>query len=277
MSVPDRPDVLQQILIRKRQEVSERVAAMPLDEMKRRAADVDRPRNFFAAMTREPADGKKLLNVIAEVKRASPSAGTIRGEINPAAVARQYHAGGADAISVLTDGPGFGGSLDDLRAVRAAMPLPVLRKDFTIDAYQIYEARAAGADAVLLIAEALETNELIDLQILATELRMTTLLEVHSAANFMRVRDNVIGFPHKSYSLFGINNRDLATFETSLGTTLRLAELVEDPTTLVSESGIKTRQDVEKLAAAGVRGALVGETLMRSDDPATTLRTLFHT
>ena len=271
----DQPDILRKILDHKRAEVAERSAAAPLAEMKTRAADADRPRNFFAALTRPPAEANKRMNLIAEVKQASPSAGVMAEQFDPAAVAEKYHAGGADAVSVLTDEKFFRGHLDDLRAVRAAVPLPVLRKDFVVDAWQIWEARAAGADAVLLIAEALETNELIDLQILATELRMTTLIEVHSMANFMRVRDNVVGFPHKSYSLLGINNRDLATFETDLGTTLRLAELVEDRTTLVTESGLKTRQDVQKLAAAGVQIALVGETLMRSPDPAEMIRGLF--
>src|SRR5439155_12220619 len=146
--------------------------------------------------------------------------------------------------------------------------LPVLRKDFIIDPWQVYESRAAGADAILLIAECLQVNEMIDLQILATELNLTTLIEVHDLDNLMRVRDQVIGFPHKSYSLLGINNRDLRTFKTSLGNTLRMAELVEDRSTLVSESGIHTSYDIQKLAAAGVGAVLVGESLMRSDDIA---------
>src|SRR5213075_2184940 len=140
--------------------------------------------------------------------------------------------------------------------------------DFLIDPYQVYESRAAGADAVLLIAEALDTSVLIDLQILATEMNMTCLIEVHDMDNLIRVRDRVIGFPHKSYSLLGINNRDLRTFKTDLGTTLRMSELVEDRQVLVSESEINTRQDVRKLAAAGVSAVLVGESLMRSEDIA---------
>jgi indole-3-glycerol phosphate synthase len=146
--------------------------------------------------------------------------------------------------------------------------LPVLRKDFIIDPYQVYESRAAGADAILLIAECLATNELIDLQILATELNMTCLIEVHELESFMRVRDRVIGFPHRSYSLLGINNRDLRSFKTDLGTTLRMCELIEDKEVVVSESGIETAVDVAKLAAAGVRAILVGETLMRAEDVA---------
>ena len=200
------------------------------------------------------------------MKKASPSAGIIREDFDPVAVAKAYHAGGADALSVLTDEQFFRGSLDFIAQIREAVPLPVLRKDFVVDQYQVWEARAAGADAILLIAEALRTNELIDLQILATELNMTCLIEVHHMDSLIRVRDAVIGFPHKSYSLLGINNRDLETFHVDLKTTLRLADLVEDRSVLVSESGIRTRDDVAKLADAGVRAMLVGESLMREPD-----------
>jgi indole-3-glycerol phosphate synthase len=150
-----------------------------------------------------------------------------------------------------------------------------LRKDFIIDPYQVYESRAAGADAILLIAECLETSELIDLQILATELNLTCLIEVHDMDNLMRVRDHVIGFPHRSYSLLGINNRNLKTFKVDLGNTLRMADLVEDRSVLVTESGINSREDVKKLHGAGVRAALVGESLMRSNDVAGKIRELF--
>lgn len=255
--------ILQKILDTKRDEVAARRADVSLEEMQRRAKDADRPRNFFQAVT---VDRGKPLNLIAEIKRASPSAGIIREDFDPAALAVAYAAGGADALSVLTDEQYFRGSLDFIQQVRDEVPLPVLRKDFIIDPYQVYEARAAGADAILLIAEALQVNELIDLQILATELRMTTLIEVHSMDNLIRVRDRVIGFPHKSYSLIGINNRDLDTFHTDLKTTLRLADLIEDKRVLVSESGIRTRDDVAKLADAGVRAMLVGESLMREED-----------
>ena len=264
--------ILEQIIATKRREVAERSAVTSTDELQRRIKDSPKPRNFFQAVTREPT---KLVNVIAEIKKASPSAGVIRADFDPVRIAEAYLAGGADAISVLTDEHYFHGHLDYLRAVRDAVPLPVLRKDFTIDPWQVFEARAAGADAVLLIAECLPTNQLIDLQILATELNMTCLIEVHDIENLMRVRDAVIGFPHRSYSLLGINNRDLRTFKTDLGTTTRLAELVEDRRVLVSESGIHTRDDVLRLVDADVRAVLVGESLMRSDDISTTLRTLF--
>jgi indole-3-glycerol phosphate synthase len=267
---------LDEIIAYKRREVADRSARVPVDALKETIQTLGRPRNFFAAVTRPPADRRKSVNLIAEVKKASPSAGVIRADFDPVKIAQDYAAAGADALSVLTDGPSFQGKLEYLHAIRDVVKLPVLRKDFIIDPYQVYESRAAGADAILLIAECLQTNELIDLQILATELNLTCLIEVHSIDNFMRVRDNVIGFPHRSYSLLGINNRDLQTFKTDLGTTLRMSELVEDKEVLVSESGIQTRDDVRKLAAAGIRTVLVGETLMRAgNDVAAKVREMF--
>jgi indole-3-glycerol phosphate synthase len=245
---------------------------VPVEALKERIASLPRPRNFFAAVT---TPGAKPLNLIAEVKKASPSAGVIRADFDPVAIAKTYESAGADALSVLTDERYFQGKLEYIEAVRAAVKLPVLRKDFVIDPYQVYETRAAGADAMLLIAECLQVNELIDLQILATELNLTTLIEVHDIDNLIRVRDHVIGFPHKRYSLLGINNRDLRTFKTDLGTTLRMSELVADRQVLVSESGIHTNDDIRKLEAAGVRAVLVGESLMRSDDIAGKIKSLF--
>jgi indole-3-glycerol phosphate synthase len=264
--------VLDRIVETKRREVAERMAQLPLDEVKRRAKDEEPARNFYQAVAREP---RKLLNVIAEVKRASPSAGVIKGDFDPVAIARAYEAAGADAISCLTDEPYFQGKLEYVRDIKKHVQLPVLRKDFIIDAWQVYESRAAGADAILLIAECLQVNEMIDLQILATELHMTTLIEVHSMENLMRVRDCVIGLPMKSYSLLGINNRDLQTMQVSVANTLRMVELVENKAVLVSESGIQTREHTEKLAAAGVNAVLIGETLMRSGDIDKTMRELF--
>jgi indole-3-glycerol phosphate synthase len=265
--------ILDDIIAAKRAEVAERKTAAPLDRLTSAIAELPRPRNFFNAVTRPPRDGRPV-NLIAEIKKASPSAGVIREDFDPLEIARQYADAGADALSVLTDAPFFQGRLDYIRQVREAVALPVLRKDFIIDPYQVYESAAAGADAILLIAECLRTNELIDLQILATELHLTTLIEVHDLDNLMRVRDGVIGVPMRSYSLIGINNRDLATFKTDLGTTLRMAELVEDRNVLVSESGIHTHADVIKLADAGVRAILVGESLMRSPDIAGKVREL---
>lgn len=264
--------ILDQIVETKRQEVAQRQARVPLEQLKENISTVGRPRNFFQAVTQKPA---KAMNVIAEVKKASPSAGVIKADFDPVDIAKRYAEAGADALSVLTDEKYFHGKLEYIQAVREAVKLPVLRKDFIIDPYQIYESRAAGADAILLIAECLETSQMIDLQILATELNLTCLIEVHNMDNLMRVRDHVIGFPHRSYSLLGINNRDLRTFKVDLGNTLRLAELVEDRSVLVSESGIQNREDVKKLHSAGVRAVLIGETLMRSNDPTSKMRELF--
>src|SRR5438552_5351311 len=265
--------ILDEIIQSKRQEVEQRRNAVPVEVLKETISTLGRPRNFFHAVTRA---GKKPVNLIAEVKKASPSAGVIRADFDPVKIAQEYAVGGADALSVLTDEKFFQGKLEYLHAIRDVVKLPVLRKDFLIDPYQVYESRAAGADAILLIAEVLETSEMIDLQILATELNMTCLIEVHDMDHLIRVRDRVIGFPHRSYSLLGINNRDLRTMKTDLGTTLRMAELVEDRQVLVSESGINTQDDVRKLQEAGVRAVLVGESLMRSDDITAKIREMFH-
>src|SRR2546423_12537661 len=265
--------ILDEIIQSKRQEVAERKVRVPIEQLKETITTLGRPRNFFQAVSKKPKD--KPLNLIAEVKKASPSAGVIRADFDPVKIAEAYASAGANALSVLTDEKYFQRKLEYLHMIRDVVKLPVLRKDFIIDPYQVYEARANGADAILLIAECLPTNQLIDLQILATELNLTTLIEVHDLANLMRVRDNVIGFPHRSYSLLGINNRDLRTFKTDLGTTLRVAELIDDKDVLVSESGINTREDVKKLADAGVRAVLVGESLMRSDDIAGKIREMF--
>jgi indole-3-glycerol phosphate synthase len=266
-------DILQKIVETKRREVAERSARDPIDKLKETIRSLARPRNFFRALT---AETSKPLHLIAEVKKASPSAGVIRPDFDPLDIARRYESAGADALSVLTDEQYFQGKLEYIQAIRNVVSLPVLRKDFIIDPWQVYESRAAGADAILLIAECLETGQLIDLQILATELNLTCLIEVHSVENFMRVRDHVIGLPLRDYSLLGINNRDLRTFKTDLGTTLRLAELVDDRSILVSESGIHTRQDIEKLAEAGVGATLIGESLMRSDDIEGKIREMFQ-
>jgi len=265
--------ILEKILESKRQEVAERHKSAPVEQLKDRISELGRPRNFFRAVT---TPTKKRVNLIAEVKKASPSAGVIRADFDPVKIAQACEAAGADALSVLTDEQFFQGKLEYIHAIRDVVRLPVLRKDFIIDPYQVYETRASGADAMLLIAECLETSQMIDLQILATELNLTVLIEVHDMDNLIRVRDRVIGFPHKSYSLLGINNRDLRTFRTDLGTSLRMAELVEDRNVLVSESGIGNVDDVMKLEAVGVRAVLVGETLMRSDDIGGAVRAMFN-
>ena len=223
----------------------------------------------FARGFREALAGPGL-SVIAEIKRKSPSAGVIRADFDPVAIAKAYHHAGASAISCLTDEADFGGDLSYIQLIRDAVPLPVLRKDFIVDDYQLWEARAAGADAVLLIAEVLSEAEIIDMQILATELSMTTLVEVHSVENLLKVLDH-IGFPHAGYSLLGINNRDLSSMTTSITHTFRLVELVENRDVLVSESGITSRDDLKRLREHGVNIALIGEYLMRQPDPGKAL------
>lgn len=264
------PDILQQIVETKKEEVAAAKGRAPEGELKKRCAEAEGPRNFFAALTKEP---EGLVNIIAEVKKSSPSAGVMKEDFDPVETARKYHRAGADALSVLTDEKYFGGKLEYIAAVKKEVPLPVLRKDFIIDPYQVWEARAAGADAVLLIAEILTDAMMIDLQILAAELRMTTLVEVHEMDSLLRVR-STIGLPMRSYSLLGINNRDLRTFTVDIGNTVRLAELVEDKQILVAESGIKDRADVQRMQAAGVRTLLIGETLMRSGDVGGTMANL---
>lgn len=262
-------DVLREILSRKRAEVQQAKADVPLEQVRKQAEASPKPRNFFAAVTRP----RRQLRVIAEIKRASPSAGLIREDFDPVALARTYHQAGAAAISCLTDEHYFQGSLDYLQQIKNAVPLPVLRKDFIVDPYQIYQSRAAGADAVLLIGEALDEALLVDLLILATEMRLTTLVEVHSVESLLMVRPH-LGFPHPKYTLLGINNRDLTTMTTDLSHTLRMLEMIENTDILVSESGIRGPDDVLKLTENGVWRILVGEHLMRQSDVGQALRNL---
>jgi indole-3-glycerol phosphate synthase len=249
-------DVLREIVDHKRTELERAKSAVPAWELERRLADAPPVRGFAAAIA---ARGPVAL--IAEVKRASPSAGVIRGDINPADVAAAYERAGAACISVLTDEKFFQGSLDDLVNVRETVSVPVLRKDFLIDRYQVLEARDAGADCVLLIAECLDNCRLRELYFYASELGMDALVEVYDAENLDRVLE-------LEPAIVGINNRNLRTFVTDLEHTLQLAPRVAAPTILVSESGIRNADDVARLKAAGVRAILVGETLMRASDPA---------
>ncbi len=255
-------NILQRILETKAKEVRALRDEVGLEALKARAKDAPRARNFYVAVTRKP---RGLVNLIAEIKKASPSAGVICEDYDPVAQGRAYVDAGAEALSVLTDSEYFRGSLDHFRAVREAVHLPMLRKDFIIDPIQVYQSRAVGADAILLIAAALPPARLLDLMILATELRMTSLIEVHSARELLDIR-SAVGFPHRAYGLLGINNRDLKTFRVDIKTTLHLAELTGDDMPIVSESGIRTRDDVQRLARHGVSAILVGETLMRSGD-----------
>jgi len=255
-------NILDKIIADKRAEVQSRQLQTSLEKLKEQIRSLPRCRNFYKAVTRPNSRG---INVIAEVKKASPSAGVIREDFDPVAIAQTYKKCGADAISVLTDEKYFQGRLEYINQIRQAVDLPVLRKDFIIDLWQVYESRAAGADAILLIAEALKPGELMDMMIAAAELTLTVLLEVHRADTLLGVR-SLIGFPKIGYSVLGINNRNLTTMEVDLNTTSRLAELIDNKNELVTESGIKTRADVEKLKSAGVRAVLIGQTLCENPD-----------
>jgi len=246
--------ILDEIVASKRREVDAARRRMPLLELEDQAAEAPPVRDFRAALA-----GPGPIRLIAEIKKASPSAGLIRPDFDPIALARAYQAHGAACLSVLTDAPYFQGHLSYLARVRASVAIPLLRKDFIIDEYQVVEARLAGADAILLIAEILDDATLISLQARARSLGMAALVELHDEANLPRVLDS-------GADLVGINNRDLRRFETDLDLTLRLRERVPAHVVLVGESGIRTRADAERLEAAGVSAMLVGETLMRSDD-----------
>jgi indole-3-glycerol phosphate synthase len=244
--------ILERIVRTKRQEVAD---LAPRGASLRAGARDAAPPRPFAASLRRPGE----VRLLAEVKRRSPSAGDIRPGADPAGVARQYEAAGAACVSVLTDREYFGGDLDALRAVRAAVGLPVLRKDFVVDPLQVWEARAAGADAVLLIARILGDGEMADLHALAAELGMAVLVEAHDAEEIGRALA-------AGATLVGVNNRDLDTFTTDLDLSLRLAPLVPGHVTYVAESGIRTAADVDRLGAGGVDAVLVGESLMRQPD-----------
>lgn len=248
--------VLDRIIIRKRKEVAEAKAVLPLSSLKKQLDNFDQPRDFFAAVSRPVG-----MRLIAEFKRRSPSAGEIRPGAEPAEIARGYEKAGAAAISVLTDGEDFGGSLEDLVATRRASSLPVLRKEFIVDSYQVNEARLYGADAVLLIAECLDDCLLRSLYREVIDLGMTPLVELHSSENLSRVLD-------LGATLIGVNNRDLSTMKTDIGHVLRLKEKIPPECVLVAESGIRSRADVEQLEAAGVQAILVGESLLVSSDPS---------
>ena len=265
-------NILVQIIRDKVQEVQARKEQTPIEYLRDKASVLPKCRNFYKAVTKPNPRG---INVIAEVKKASPSAGLIREDFNAVAIAQTYEQCGADAISVLTDEKYFQGKLEYLTVVKEMVSVPVLRKDFIIDPYQVYEARAAGADAVLLIAEALPSGLLMDLVIAANELTLTVLLEVHDADYLLKVR-SMLDFPQKHYTVMGINNRNLNTMKVDINTTSRLSDLVENKRELVAESGIKTRQDVEKLIGLGVGAVLIGETLCASPDIKSKFLELFE-
>ena len=262
----DCPDVLRRIIRHKAREVGERAERTPLRVLGERAEAQAAPRGFAAALRSRIAAGEPA--VIAELKKASPSKGVLREDFDPDRIARDYAAGGAAALSVLTDETFFQGADRHLAQARSASGLPVLRKDFVIDAYQVYEARALGADCILLIVAALGDAHLNELAGLAGHLGMDVLVEVHDAAELERAA-------HLESLLLGINNRDLRTFETTLDTTLDLLDRIPAGRTVITESGIHSRTDVARMRAAGVHGFLVGEAFMRAERPGDRLRELF--
>ena len=266
--MPDTPDILKKIVHRKFEEIHERRERLPLDALRSRLPDSDAPRGFADALARRMSAGEPA--VIAEIKKASPSKGVLREDFRPADIAASYAEAGAACLSVLTDRDFFHGSDAYLVEARAACDLPVLRKDFIIDPYQVVEARVIGADCVLLIASCLEDARMADLAAQAAELKLDVLIEVHDGTELERA----LAVPGR---LIGINNRNLRTFDVDLGTTLSLLERIPDERLLITESGILSGEDVARMRAGGVNGFLVGEAFMRAEDPGAELARLFFT
>jgi len=259
-------DILDKIVAVKHQEVAAAMKRKPLEVVRADAESRILTRDFVGAMRAKIAAG--LPAVIAEVKKASPSKGVLRADFIPADIAQSYAEFGAACLSVLTDVQFFQGSVDYLKQARASCQLPVLRKDFMVDAYQIYESRAMGADAVLLIAACLDDAQMRDFEAIARGMDMAVLVEVHDQGELERAL-------RLKTPLIGINNRNLKTFEVSLDTTLALRSLVGDDRIVVTESGIQTRDDVLRMGAAGVNAFLVGEAFMRAEEPGQALAQLF--
>lgn len=246
--------ILDDILIRTRETIARDKQLVAPQTLREQAAAMAHCRDFHAAIA-----ATDQVRLIAEVKRASPSAGLIRDDFDPTTIAKAYERGGAACISVLTDEPFFQGSLEYLRQVRSAVDLPILRKDFIVDEYQLWQARVAGADAVLLIAECLTPDELIELDSKATQIGLQTLIELYEPENLAAVLAT-------STRLVGVNNRNLKTFQTDLNHTVRLGKNIPKDRLVIGESGIRNAADVRTLKSGGVKGILVGESLMRQDD-----------
>ena len=255
--------LLQEIVRSKKEELRTRQGKARLAELKAQIRDNDPPRPFADLLSKPP------LRLIAEIKKASPSAGLLRDPFDPVAIARTYHESGATALSILTDRPFFQGALATMANVRRSVPVPILQKDFLLDEIQCYEARAYGADAILLIAAILEPRQMVDLFHLADSLGMAALVEVHSEKELERVIEWA--------PIIGINNRDLTTFNVDLETTFRILPEVPEEKIIVSESGIATREDVKKLEAVKVHAILVGEVFMRAPDIAAKVKELMGT
>ncbi len=258
--------ILQAIVETKRGEVAAARCAEPLEAMRAHCEAAPPPRDFYSAVTDGPT-----IRLIAEIKKASPSAGLLRADFQPTDLAREYESAGAAALSVLTDRTYFQGSLADLTAARSACALPVLRKDFTIDAYQVYEARAAGADAILLITEILTSAQIDEFSGLAASLGMASVIETHTAAQASAVLPLIS--PARR-TVLGINNRDLHAQRTDVGIAQRIAATLPPGTPFVAESGLKSCDDVQATAAAGACAVLIGETFLRACDPAAKVREL---
>ena len=262
----DTPDILKRILARKIEEIDERIRTLSMEELGQRVAEADAPRGFVNRLQEKLQAGQAA--VIAEIKKASPSRGVLREDFNPAQIAMSYEKGGAACLSVLTDVDFFKGADAYLLQARVACSLPVLRKDFIVDPYQVYEARVLGADCVLLIVAALSDSMLLELLQLSSHLGMDALVEVHEAEELERA----LAIPAP---LLGINNRDLRSFETSLDVTLGFLEQIPEDRLVVTESGIHTVEDVAVMRSRGVNAFLVGEAFMKAPEPGEKLAELF--
>ena len=263
---------LEEILKVKEDEIAQAKKVISLESLREDLESLPQCHDFYRTVTKKRHRG---ISVIAEIKKASPSAGVIREDFDPVELACAYQRAGADALSVLTDESFFQGRLEFIWQIKQSVDLPVLRKDFLIDPYQIYQSRVAGADAVLLIAEAVDPSRLMDMLVLANSLSMTVLLEVHEMDSLLEVQ-KMSGFAEANHCLLGINNRNLKTMEVDLGHSIRMMEFVEGNRGLISESGIKTRDDVSRLKQAGFHGVLVGETLLREPDVEKSFADLFN-
>ena len=264
----DTPTILKKIITRKHQEIKERSSSLGLNALQTKAQEQGAARGFVAAMERKISEGKSA--VIAEIKKASPSKGVIREDFDPPAIAQSYQAGGAACLSVLTDVDFFQGADEYLKSARNAVSLPVIRKDFIVDPYQVVEARAIGADCILLIVAALDKSQLHELNELAIDMGMDVLVEVHNHAEL----ELALELPN---TLVGINNRDLHTFELSLNTTFDLLPHIPQGKIVVTESGILQTEDVQQMRNRSVNAFLVGESFMRAQSPGEKLNDLFQT